>query len=139
MQRAVAFVVLCFTVLLYGCSGNGSGITNPFGASPSTVVKTFYMSCNAGEYSKAEDTLATDTKKLIHGDLGGLIGAMKGFCDKESRQGTITNIDIKSENIRGEGATVISDIHFKDKGTKSDDKSELIKENGAWKITPGTL
>jgi len=92
------------------------------------------MACNAGDYSKAEGFLSADTKKLIHGDLGAMAGGIKHVCDEASKGGMIDSIDVKSEKIRGEGATVIADIHFKDKSVKADDKSELVRENGAWKL-----
>jgi hypothetical protein len=137
MAYKLGSAVIFLTALLCGCSGSGSAPGNLFGSSPSNVVKTFYMSCNSGEYSKAEDILSSDSKKLIHGDLGGLIGGMKGLCDKDSRDGTITSIDIKSENVRGEGASVIFDVHFKNNDANPGATEELIKENGTWKIAPG--
>jgi len=46
---------------LFLCSCNGS--INPFHASPSNVTKAFYMSCNIGDYSKAESTLSPECRQ----------------------------------------------------------------------------
>ena len=103
--------------------------------SPSAVIRKLYMACNAGEYSKVDDLLSTDLKKMVHEGLGVAAGGIKGICDENSRNGTITSIDVKTETIRGEGATVIIDIHFKDNSVKSNDDNQLVKENGAWKVS----
>ena len=92
------------------------------------------MYCNDGQYSKVDDLLSADSKKLMHGDLGAMVGGLKGACENASHNGMITSVDVKSEAVRGEGATVIVDIHFKDNTTKQDDRTDLILESGSWKI-----
>src|SRR5271157_2288618 len=124
-------LLLLMASTLVSCGGIGT----PFGSTPSSVVKQSYMYCNSGEYSKAEEFLSADLKKLIHGDIGVMGGGVKAACEKSSHGGTITSIEVKSETVRGEGATVIVDIHFKDNSVKRDDRTELIKENGSWKIS----
>ena len=52
--------------------------------------------------------------------------------------GSIIRVDITKEEIRGEGATVTANIAFKDGSTKNNDKTNLIKEKGSWKIALGT-
>ena len=136
MKPHPVLIVLAFS-LLTACSKGASPVAAVFGSSPSSVVKDYYTYCNAGEYSRAEETLSADSKRMIHGDLGGLIGGMKGLCDKESRNGTLASIDIKGETIRGEGAVVLADIHFQNNGSKMGDRTALIKESGSWKIASG--
>lgn len=105
--------------------------------SPSQVVAAFYKTANDGKYSEIEQYLSVDAHNLFRGTLGTLAGGMKGICDKTTKNGTITNIEILSEVVRGEGATVIARIHFKDGTVNANDKTELIKEKGEWKIAVG--
>ena len=93
------------------------------------------MAANKGEYSEAEKYLSLETIAAVKG-IGALSGGTKGIWDKNTRNGTIEKIDILSEEIRGEGATVLIKIHFKDGKTK-DSTEQLIKENGDWKLTAG--
>ena len=122
--------LLCVLVLS-SCKG-----TSPLTANPSIAVKSFYMSCNAREYSKAEDQIASDIKKQLHGQSGALSDGVKLACDNLSRKGTITTIDVVGEEIRGNVADVNSMIHYKD-GTSINDHEPLVKENGSWMITSG--
>ncbi|MGO8758324.1 MAG: DUF4878 domain-containing protein [Terracidiphilus sp.] len=126
----VAILLLLSTV----CACHGG--LNPFSASPSAVARQFYTSCNAGDYSKAEDTLSVDARNLLHGDMGALAGGVKGVCDKMSKGGTMTSVDIVSETVRGEGADVNAKLHFKD-GSTTEDHEPMVKEKGAWKIATG--
>lgn len=128
--------LLLLLIMLGGLQANGcsSGI---LASSPSTVVKDSYMACNAGNYSKAESYLSSDLKNVVSGGMGMMAGGIKGICDNASHNGTISEVDIRSESIRGEGATVVADIHFKDGSSKAADITQLIKENGDWKISPG--
>jgi hypothetical protein len=125
---------LLFLLLLAGCS---RPLSSPFTSSPSEVVKSFYMSCNSGEYSKAESSLSADAQRLMHSEIGAMAGGTKGVCDQNTRRGTIAGVDTVSEEIRGEGATVVVSIRYKDGQAQRDDKNSLIKENGAWKLVPG--
>src|SRR5450759_772627 len=79
----------------------------------------FYLASNEGRYSEAEQMLSEDAKRAIKGDLGQLAGGFKSICDKNTRDGTITRVDIQKEEVRGEGATVVVKISFKD-GTSKD-------------------
>jgi hypothetical protein len=130
-------ILAAFILLVIGLVSCNGGIPSFLGTSPSDVVKNAYAACNRGEYSKAEDLFSSDLKKAIHSDMGVAIGGIKRMCDTNTKGGTLTGVDVKSETIRGEGATVIADLHYKDGRTKQGDKNELIKENGAWKLTTG--
>lgn len=119
-------------VCALGLAGCGSGI---LGSTPSSVVKDSYIACNAGEYSKAKSYFTKDVQNLLDGTIGTAAGGIKRACDEGSHNGNISKVDITSEKIRGEGATVIADIHFKDGTTNKGDVTQLIKENGVWKIS----
>jgi hypothetical protein len=126
--RSARAIVAVFAFWLVSSCG-GAGSLNPFQDSPSAALKKLYMVCKAGEYSKVDELLSSDLRKA---ELG--VGT-KYFCDDVTRNGTITSIDVKSENIRGEGATVVFDIHFKNGALQSNGDGQLVKENGAWKVS----
>ena len=135
MGRYVSLIGAWLCIMLYGCSAGVNPVGNALGPSgPSDVVKRLYDVCNAGEYSKATGLLSTGLQKSLDGGLGAITGGIKGACDKSTRNGTMTSVEIKSEETRGEGAIVIANIHFKDGSTTPGDRTELIKENGAWRI-----
>src|SRR6185503_15401863 len=51
------------------------------------------------------------------------------------RNGTIAKVEIVKEEVRGEGAVVTANISFKDGPPLQDDRTELIKEDGSWRLT----
>ena len=122
-------------VALLGLASCGTTLLG--GSSPTSIVKDYYTACNAGNYSTAENYLSEDARNLNHGSLGQLAGGTKAACDHDSRNGTVTTVEIKSESVRGEGATVIANIHFKNGSVKIGDVTQMIKENGNWKVTTG--
>jgi hypothetical protein len=130
-QVAAQGLLILVSAVLIACGGS------PFQKSPGEVVKAFYLAANEGRYSEAEQMLSEDAQKAIKGDLGQLAGGFKGICDKNTKEGTITKVEVTKEDIRGEGATVVVKISFKDGSTKDEDKNSLIKEKGSWKLTIG--
>lgn len=133
MKHWVAgFALLIVCISFIACKG-----TSPFQKSPGDVVKAFYTAANEGRYSDAKALLSEGLKKIIDGDLGQANGGIKGACDDASKLGTITKVEILKQDIRGEGATVIATVFYKDGSKKNDDKTQLILENGSWKITNG--
>lgn len=126
---------LVLTSLLLGCGS--AGISSILGTDPGSVVRNQYMACNSGNYSKAESYLTPELKRLVDGDLGTASGGIKGLCDQATHNGNISTVVIKSTSMRGEGAQVVADIHFKDGSVKAGDITQLLKEDGNWKITIG--
>jgi len=122
-------VAICFLSLSCG------SMPRPFQQTPGDVVKAFYLAANEGKYSEAEQMLSEDAGRAIRGDLGQLAGGFKKICDQDTKNGTILRVEISKEEIRGEGASVVANIFFKDGSTKDNDKSSLIKEKGSWKLT----
>jgi hypothetical protein len=115
----------------------GCGITI-LEKSPAEVVKSAYTAGNQGRYSEAESYLSTEAEAAVKSQLGAMGGGVKGVWDHNTRNGTIDRIEILSEEVRGEGATVHFRLHFKDGNTKEDGEP-LIKEKGHWKITIGNV
>jgi hypothetical protein len=131
LPRSLLLATLAATV--FCCSK----IPTPFAKSPGDVVKAFYDSANEGLYSEAEALLSESAKNAVHGELGSAGGGIKAVCDHNTRNGTIAAVEILKEDIRGEGATVLAKITYKDGSTNDHDRTQLIKEKGSWKITLG--
>lgn len=127
--------VIFSSVFLLLASGCGKGASAIFRASPTTVVQEFYEHANAGRYTDAQEMLSAEAKNAISGPLGQLSGGWKRICDSNTKNGTIQRVEILSEDVRGEGAAVIANIHFRDGSSKSRDTTSLVKEGGKWKIS----
>ena len=122
-------ISLVITLFILSACGQ---VATPFEKSPSDVVKTFYQTANEGKYSDAV-LLLSEGERAAMQRLG--VG-LKHHLDKNTRNGTIKDVQILSEVIRGEGATVIARISYQDGSTNTNDQTNLIKEKGSWKITP---
>lgn len=120
-SSAIVSVVALATVVVSACSAFQS---------PSTAVREAYQECNDGHYS--------DAAKLMSKDLiasASQTGGVKGLCDLNTRNGTIQNIEVGAEEIRGEGVIVPLTLTFKD-GTKNENfRAPAIKEDSKWKVT----
>ena len=122
-------ILILVSLLINGCA--------PSQKSPGDVVMAYYCAANEGEFSAWKETLSEATRSTLKRHLGQLGGGIKGACDRKSRNGSIIRVDITKEEIRGESATVTANIAFKDGSTKNNDKTNLIKEKGSWKIALG--
>jgi len=99
------------------------------GGSPSGVVKSALMKANAGKYSEAHEYLSSEMQKAFES------GEMKKrLWDEITKQGTIKDIEILKEEVRGEGATVSFKITYKD-GSVVESEESLVKEGGKWKVS----
>ena len=106
--------------------------------SPGESIKAFFMLANEGKYSAGEKYLSTEALKLLKEGPGLMKGGTKGYMDTLTANGNIAKIEIISEQIRGEGATVSFKVHYKFKDGKVevvDSKANLIKEDGEWKLS----
>jgi Domain of unknown function (DUF4878) len=129
---ALALGSMAVATLICSCHGD----LNPFHDSPSSVIKKLFENCNAGNYSKAEAALSPDAQQFLQGTIGALAGGIKGICDKGTRNGTLSSVEILTESTRGEGADVTARLHYKD-GSTNDDHESLVKVDGDWKIALG--
>jgi hypothetical protein len=128
--RLIAFVLMTCTSASLACSR-----PRILEQSPSDVVREAYLAANEGKYSQAEKHLSSDVVNAMKGHLGAMTGGMKGAWDRLTKGGTIEQMEILKEEIRGEGARVHFRLRYKDGATKEDDEP-LIRENGRWKISP---
>jgi len=122
---------LSVTMILSSCGS----VESIFGNSPATATKKYYANCNDGQYSKVDELLSADVKKTFHEGRVAIEGGLQEVCRIETHEGTVTSVDIKDVVVKGEGATVYADIHFIDGSTKQNEPTNLIKENGGWKIS----
>jgi len=131
-KQTLLFILLLSVslLLLVGCGGTER-------KSPSGTVKAFYMAANEGKYSEVEKYFSSDALTLMRSEWAALAGGIKGIMDEGTRNGSIKTVEIIKEEIRGEGATVSGVLHYKDGETEEIDE-ELIREEGAWKITVPT-
>jgi hypothetical protein len=102
---------------------------------PSTVVHSVYMDCNNGEYPKARHLFVADMRRKSDGALQTNGEGIREVCDRLSNSGTISDIDIREETIRGDHAVVVADVHFDSGATRYGERTNLVREDGIWKVT----
>lgn len=88
---------------------------------PSDVVREFYDLASRGEVQKAREHVS-------HEVIAGYEGWGKSVTEEIKKQGSNGGIEIKTESIKGEIATVEIGVDGKEETVN------LIKEDGAWKI-----
>jgi len=123
-------IALSAVILIACCGCGGTGTLRP-----SDVVKKYYGFCNVGDYSRIDDLLSVDAKRIVLRGFGDFAGGVSGGCARDTRERTYTGLDIKTEEIRDEVAIVIADIHYKDKNDRIGHATVLIKEGGVWKLS----
>ncbi len=118
--------ILCVGAALFTACGRAN-------KSPSQIVRDLYDAANAGRYVAAEKYFCADARKYIKGAYP---RGLKALCDQQTRYGTLVKVEILKEEIKGDEATVMAKLWFKDK-TAIAEKTKLIKERGEWKIAFG--
>ena len=126
MKIKVLLFVLLGVLLTVSCNSLGGG--------PAKAFTAALMTANEGKYSEANEYLSSEVKQVVQGQLGALAGGTKGMWDKYTSNGTVQRVEVVKEEIRGEGATVVCNIYYKDGSVKSNDKTDMIKEKGSWKF-----
>ena len=96
MRKLLLLALFCVS----GCGGASS--------SPGETVKAVLEAANAGKYSEANEGLGGAARKVF-----GDVANSKQYWDLATVKGTITKIEIKKEEVRGEGATVQYVVHYK--------------------------
>jgi hypothetical protein len=113
--------VLLVTVVVVVVAVSGS-------RSPSEVLQATFLNANQGRYSDANNGLSSQLRAIQEQP-----GLAKQRWDSVTRKGSIANVEILKEEVRGEGATVRFKIHYKD-GRSFESEEDLVKEGGKWKI-----
>jgi hypothetical protein len=119
---------LLLALLVFALSGCGGGSTK--GLTPSKTIETFYSLANEGKYSELEKYFSATNLNIIKS-----LGSVQSVCDSMTKNCTVEKIEIVSEKIVGEGATVDVKVNFNNEIMPTTNKTlKLIKENGVWKI-----
>jgi hypothetical protein len=87
------------------------------------------MRANAGDYSPAEKCILPGALPAMNSKFGAQL-----VWDHITKNGTVKNIAVLKEHIRGEGATVQFSIAYED-GTSSQGEEMLWKVDGKWKVS----
>ena len=116
-----AFLPLTLVVFSLSCSSN----------SPEAVVIRFYKNLNAGEYSKTREMYSAEALQFIDAQLPG--DRFIQWADMETRKGTISDVNVKSADTRGEKSDLSLTLSYKD-GASVERTVTLKQENGDWKL-----
>jgi Domain of unknown function (DUF4878) len=135
MTRRLSAVALVLALALTAACGKN---LNLFERSPGDTVRALYTACNEARYSEVEPLFSDNVRALMKTPQAVATGGVKKACDRASHDGTIAKIEIVKEEVRGEGAVVTANISFKDGPPLEGDRTDLIKEGGAWRITGAT-
>jgi Domain of unknown function (DUF4878) len=113
--------LLCLILLVGGCSGS----------SPSGTVVKFYDLVERGE--------ADEAMELLSGSMAQSLGAekiqagLRQAAREMSEKGGVDEFKIVEEKVLGEIAEVRAEIKYGN-GTVENEKVQLVKEGGRWKI-----
>jgi len=112
-------LILAMGLALVGC-----------GAGPGDTIKAWSSAMNEGKYSEVEQYLS---KNVLAASKQVGDGAIKQMADGMTNNGTLSKIEIESEEVNGDRATVKFKVHFKD-GSVEPGEGTLVKEEGKWKV-----
>ena len=130
MKRKASLILPCFS-LSFALLATGCGRFKK----PSTVVHSLYMDCQNGEYPKARNLFIKDIREDFDGAVTSNGPGIKGACDRLTHSGTLTRVDVQYEFIKGDQAIVVSDLSFQNDTVKQGERTQLIREDGAWKVS----
>lgn len=122
--KARVFVSLVLASLLLTACG---------AASPSSTVRKFYGYVQTENAEKALALFSTEFVALL-GRTKLLAGLEEGIQDIKAKGG-IKSVKVEEETIDGNSAEVSSVVKFGN-GEESSDRSNLVKEDGGWKLAP---
>ena len=125
--NALAAFVTVVSVGVLGCDDISSG-------SPGAVVLEIYIAANEGRYSDVEQLLTEPALEVYRSTLWAMAGGTKGIWDSETHNGTLANVEVLGEDIRGEGATVSVRLTFND-GEIIEVDRPLLLEGGSWRLS----
>lgn len=101
--------------------------TTTSAGSPSSVVKDIYDNAMKRNCAAIPPMLTEDFKKAV----GTSKDALDALCDTFTDSGKLTSVEVKSEEVKGDAATVKVSQTFKD-GKKEEKFENLKKSDGKW-------
>lgn len=115
------FLVMAF---LTACGQSNS-------SSPTESLNALFDHAKNGEYSEMEKYISTNILNAMESNGYG----MNAYADDITQDGDIEAIEVVSEDIKGEGATIQYIAKYKD-DTEKEESVSLIKEDDTWKVSP---
>lgn len=67
-------------------------------------------------------------------NFGNVAGGFEKIMDEQTNNCTVSKVDIVSEEINGDKATVKAKLTYKNGTSKETGAVNLVKEDGIWKI-----
>lgn len=126
MKAGMQAVLAIAAVITGGCSMFQSG--------PGATVEQFYTALNDGEVTTAMDLISSQFRGQIGEDK--LRAALsQGTRQSAQEKGGMSSIEILSEDVQGEVATVRVRMEFGD-GSSNETTENLVLEDGQWKLQP---
>lgn len=124
MKKKCLLGMLVLGLALSGCS---------LGNSPSGVVKDFYKYTANGKVNDAFSLITPEGQSVLT-QWGGGTSAIAKLTEEFKKEGGLKSLEITSEQVTGDTATVNFTIKYGN-GTTKQDNEKLIKQDGKWKIT----
>ena len=137
IQRASALLLVVFALTACDKAPAPSSGQAPVAKTPGETVKAFYAALNEGRYPEAKAMLAKEALDALNASAGQEKGGLKDIADNATKGGTISTVDIVSEQVQGDAATVVVNIRFKDGTAEENAKNGLKQVGGSWFITGG--
>lgn len=136
-QHASALLLIAFALTACDKLPTASAPAAAAAKSPSETVKAFYAALNEKRYPDAQAMLSKEALAALSASAGETKGGLKEVADNATKGGTISAVDVLKEEIKGDAATVIITIRFKDGTAEENAKNGLRQVGGTWFITGG--
>ena len=133
-----AAMLLMFAVALTACEkASVPPGTSLVAKTPGETAKAFYVALNERKYPEAQAMLTKEALDGLNASAGETKGGLKDIADSATKSGTISDVEIVSEQVQGEEAKVVVNLRFKDGTTEENVQHGLRQVGGTWFITGG--
>jgi len=120
----IVFALILSSIILWNCNSRNE-------VGPGDTIIKIYGAANDGWYSTAEQYIFSEILTNLKQNYGSLY--LIDLWDIYTDFGKIKDIEVISEDVRGERADVTFRVHFQDGKTK-EDHDLMFKEGQRWKI-----
>ncbi|WP_299328601.1 DUF4878 domain-containing protein [Parasphingopyxis sp.] len=123
MNRILAFLAPLLLVFAAACSGGNSG--------PGATVEAFQTAIAEGNEEAVIEHIEPDAREMFRPKMGMIVSLAS---QEANRRGGFDGIEILSEEVEGDTATVRYQSNFGD-GTSEEDEATLTRVDGVWYIS----
>lgn len=123
MNRLFALLAPLLLVFAAACSGAGSG--------PGATVEAFQTAIAEGNQDAVIEHIEPDAREMFRPKMGMIVSLA---AQEAERRGGFSGIEILSEEIEGDSATVRYQSNFGD-GSSEEDEATLKQVDGVWYIS----